>query len=173
MLKKVISGGQTGVDRAALDAAMEAGIPVGGYCPKGRLAEDGVIPEAYPLQELSSPEYHVRTEKNVAESDGTLILDKGPLSHGTKATYEYVLKHHKSCLVIKLGSGGMNEPIHVVKWIEGQHLKVLNVAGPRESKYSEGIYKEAYSYLEEVFRMLKKHRHASGSAIAHERRGRA
>lgn len=73
MLKKVISGGQTGVDRAGL----EAGIPVGDYCPKGKKSEDGTIPDGYPLEELTTTQYHVRTEKNVVESDGTLILNKG------------------------------------------------------------------------------------------------
>jgi len=80
MIRKVISGGQTGVDRAGLDAAVNAGIPIGGYCPKGRRAEDGVIPEQYPMVELGSPESYYRTEKNVIESDGTLILNKGIFS---------------------------------------------------------------------------------------------
>ena len=84
MIRKVISGGQTGVDRAALDAAVNAGIPIGGYCAKGRCAEDGVIPEQYLMIELESPESCYRTEKNVIESDGTLILNKGILSEGTK-----------------------------------------------------------------------------------------
>jgi len=77
MLRKVVSGGQTGVDRAGLDAAVNAGFPIGGYCPKGRLAEDGTIPEKYPMIELDSPESYYRTEKNVQDSDGTLILNKG------------------------------------------------------------------------------------------------
>ncbi len=75
---RVISGGQTGVDRAALDAAMKLGIEVGGFCPKGRRAEDGPIDEQYPLTETASRAYPVRTEKNVAASDGTLILTGGP-----------------------------------------------------------------------------------------------
>ena len=80
MIKKVISGGQTGVDRAGLDAAIIAGIPISGYCPRGRLAEDGIIPEKYPLIELESIEPYYRTEQNVIHSDGTLILNKGILS---------------------------------------------------------------------------------------------
>ena len=72
---------------------MNAGIPVGGYCPKGRKSEDGTIPDIYPLQELNKSQYHVRTEKNVVESDGTLILNKGPLTQGTKATYDYRPRH--------------------------------------------------------------------------------
>lgn len=87
-LKVIISGGQTGADRAGLDAAMEAGFSVGGYCPKGRLAEDGRVPDHYPLIELTKGGYPARTEKNVVESDGTLILNIGKLSGGTKYTVE-------------------------------------------------------------------------------------
>jgi hypothetical protein len=155
MLKKLISGGQTGVDRAALDASRAAGIPVGGYCPKGRLAEDGVIPSSYPLLELESAEYEVRTEKNVVESDGTLILNKGLLSQGTKLTYDYTVKHLKPCLIVQLDAGKLVEPVQVVKWIEGQRISVLNVAGPRESKLPEGIYEESVSYLVKMFDILK------------------
>jgi predicted Rossmann-fold nucleotide-binding protein len=74
LIKRIISGGQTGVDRAALDVALELGIPCGGWCPKGRLAEDGSIDLRYPLKETNSSEYRERTEKNVEDSDGTLIL---------------------------------------------------------------------------------------------------
>jgi predicted Rossmann-fold nucleotide-binding protein len=83
-LERVISGGQTGVDRGALDAAMLAGIPVGGACPKGRKAEDGLIPDRYPLTELASENYRVRTEKNVKDADATLILTVGAISGGIR-----------------------------------------------------------------------------------------
>ncbi len=155
-LKKVISGGQTGVDRAALDAAMNAGIPAGGFCPKNRTAEDGTIPDIYPLQELESPEYHLRTEKNVLESDGTLILNKGALTEGTKLTVEYAVQYGKPSLIVQLDEEKTVEPGNVVRWILGQQIKVLNVAGPRESKFPDGIYGSAYSYLEKVFESLKK-----------------
>ena len=154
MLKKVISRGQTGVDRAGLDAAMKAGIPVGGYCPKGRIAEDGVIPDIYPLQELELPEYNIGTEKNVVESDGTLILNRGPLSEGTKLTYDYTT-HRKPCLIVQFDAIPMIEPSQVVRWIQGQHITILNMAGPRESKFPDGIYTVAFSYLEKVFTILK------------------
>jgi hypothetical protein len=88
---KIISGGQTGVDRAALDAALALNIPCGGWCPKGRKAEDGPIPERYPLQETSSADYRVRTEKNVTDSDGTLILTRGPVTGGT--AYTVIVSH--------------------------------------------------------------------------------
>lgn len=155
ILKKVISGGQTGVDRAGLDSAMVAGIPVGGCCPKGRKSEDGTIPDIYPLEELTTTQYHVRTEKNVVESDGTLIFNKGPLSKGTKLTHDYTVRHLKPCLIVQLDAEQMIEPSQVVRWLEGQHIKTLNIAGPRESKFPDGIYGESYSYLEKVFSSIK------------------
>jgi hypothetical protein len=155
MLKKVISGGQTGVDRAGLDAAMKAGISIGGYCPKGRLAEDGVIPEQYSLIELSSPESYYRTEKNVIDSDGTLILNKGPLTQGTKLTKDFTVTYGKPCLIVQLDSKIVITPEQVIRWIVGQYIKVLNIAGPRESKYPGGIYSEAFSYLVKVFEISR------------------
>ena len=113
MIRKVISGGQTGVDRAGLDAAFTAGFPIGGYCPKGRRAEDGIIPEQYPLIELESPESYYRTEKNVLESDGTLILNKGILSEGTKLTKDFTVQYGKPCLIIQLDADLPIEPFQV------------------------------------------------------------
>jgi hypothetical protein len=153
MILKVISGGQTGVDRAGLDAALKVGFPIGGHCPKGRIAEDGTIPEIYPLIELTTNKYQVRTEKNVVESDGTLIINKGNLTSGTKRTHEYATKHLKPCLIVQLDKP--LAPAQVIRWIEGQQIKVLNVAGPRESKFPEGIYQEALVYLVKVFEELR------------------
>jgi hypothetical protein len=155
LMKKVISGGQTGVDRAGLDAAMEAGIQVGGYCPRDRRAEDGRIPEIYPLQELEEREFHYRTEKNVIESDGTLILNKGDLTEGTGLTYDYAVQHGKPVLIVQLDSEQLIAATDVVRWINGQQIITLNVAGPRESKFPEGIYLEAFEYLKRVFEELK------------------
>lgn len=155
ILKKVISGGQTGVDRAGLDAAVNAGIPIGGYCPKGRRAEDGVIPGKYTLTMMESPESYYRTEMNVVKSDGTLIINKGILSEGTKLTKEYTVKYGKPLLIIQIDADQVIKPAYVVRWIEEQFINVLNVAGPRESKCPGGIYKEALVYLEKVFTMLK------------------
>jgi hypothetical protein len=112
MLKMIISGGQTGVDRAGLDAAMKVGIPVGGYCPKGRTAEDGTIPDIYPLEELSSYRYFIRTEMNIDESDGTLIINKGSLSQGTKFTHEYATCNLKPCLIVQLECEQIIDPAH-------------------------------------------------------------
>jgi len=147
-LDKVISGGQTGVDRAGLDAAMEAGIPVGGFCPKGRLAEDGTVPEKYPLIELEGGGYPARTEKNVMESDGTLILNIGRLTGGTRLTLDSARKHKKPCLVVQLD----NDPGigSVWQWVREHSIRVLNIAGPRESKYP-GLHGIAVSFLRRFF----------------------
>jgi len=134
---------------------MEAGLPIGGYCPKGRKSEDGTIPDIYPLVELESDHYSSRTEKNVVESDGTLIINKAFLSQGTQKTYEFTVRHLVPCLIIQLDAEEVIEPRQVVRWIQGQQIRILNVAGPRESKCPEGIYTEAYSYLEKVFALLK------------------
>ena len=155
ILKKVISGAQTGVDRAALDAAISAGLPVDGYCTKGGLAEDGLIPEKYPLQELETTQRQIRIENNVVVSDGTLIINKGPLTHGTKLSYDFTVRHFMPCLIIQLDAKQMIPVSSVIRWIRGQQITTLNIAGPKESKFTEGIYKEAYSYLEKLFAMLK------------------
>ena len=155
MIRKVISGGQTGVDRAGLDAAIIAGIPISGYCPRGRLAEDGVIPEKYPLLELESIEPYYRTEQNVIHSDGTLILNKGILSAGTKLTHDFTVTYGKPCLIVQLDIDKIVEPAHVIRWLKGQLISTLNIAGPRESKCTGGIYTEALLYFEKVFTILK------------------
>jgi hypothetical protein len=154
ILKKVMSGGQTGVERAGLDSAIEAGIPVGGFCRKGRLAEDGVISDSYPLQELETTD-HIRIERNVVESDGTLVLTKGSLSEGTMLACDYATLHLKPCLVVQFDEMMAIAPSHVVRWIRGQQIAILNVAGPRESKFKNGIYREAFSFLGKVFTLLK------------------
>ena len=155
MIKKVISGGQTGVDRAGLDAALAAGIPIGGYCPKGRLAEDGTIPAHYPMIEMESPESFYRTEKNVLQSDGTLIINRGTLSQGTRLTQHFCIEYGKPCLVVRLDARAVTTPRDVMRWLSGQLIATLNIAGPRESKYPEGIYAEARSYLDSLFVLMK------------------
>lgn len=148
MLKTVISGGQTGVDRAALDAAMEAGIPVGGWCPKGRKAEDGPIPERYPLQETESADYPVRTKRNVRDSDGTLVLYVGLVEGGTAETVYAATRLGMPCLQVALD--GDPDPATVVAWIRQHGIEVLNVGGPRESK-RHGAHADALAFLRRVF----------------------
>ncbi|BEH08896.1 putative molybdenum carrier protein [Geobacter sulfurreducens subsp. ethanolicus] len=148
-LEKIVSGGQTGADRAGLDAAMKVGLPVGGYCPKGRLAEDGIVPEHYPLVEMAKGGYSARTERNVIESDGTLIFNIGKLSGGTRLTVECAHKHHKPHLVIQLDAD-KPKVATLAEWLNQNKIKVLNVAGPRESK-TPGLHQLACRYLDEFF----------------------
>lgn len=155
LLRKVISGGQTGVDRAGLDAAREAGIPTGGYCAKGRLAEDGTIPASYPVSELEFHFSSVRTKKNVVASDGTLILNKGDLTGGTFLTQEFAAKHGKPFLVVQLDAKKVIKQEQVLGWLTEQQIRVLNIAGPRESKSPSGIYNEARLYLHKLFTLDK------------------
>jgi hypothetical protein len=145
---KVISGGQTGVDRGALDAAIALGIAHGGWCPRGRLAEDGRIPDRYQLVETDSPDYAVRTEQNVVDSDATLILCRGPLSGGTELTLRLARQHRRLCLVIDLDRPP--QPEEVRRWLRDHRVEVLNVAGPRESQ-SPGIAARAGEFIAEVF----------------------
>ena len=152
IVEKIISGGQTGADRAGLDAAMELGLPVGGACPKGRKAEDGPIPVCYPLTELSSSSYAVRTERNVTDSDGTLILNIGTLSGGTAKTIEYARRHGKPHLVVQLDCAAT--PDAVLAWLEQNRIKTLNIAGPRESKH-HGIQRQAQVFLRQLFTLSK------------------
>lgn len=150
---KIISGGQTGVDRAGLDAGLELGIEVVGYCPKGRRAEDGCIPDCYPLSETKTSDYRVRTELNVKESDGTLILNVGQLSGGTSLTGKYARKHNKPYLVVLLDNDP-NAKIKTREWIISNSINTLNVAGPKESKHS-GIHDLAVQFLKRVLTAAK------------------
>jgi hypothetical protein len=147
-LGKIVSGGQTGVDRGALDAAIALGITHGGWCPRGRLAEDGTIPARYQLCETDSPEYHVRTEKNVLDSDATLILCRGELKGGTKLTRQLAERHAKLCLVVDLDRPTDLEEIR--RWLLQSQVATLNVAGPRESQ-SPGIAAQAEQLLLRLF----------------------
>jgi hypothetical protein len=143
-LEKVISGGQTGVDRAALDVAAEFAVPSGGWCPRGRRAEDGVIPSAYALQETPSTGYPERTAWNVRDSDGTLILARGRPRGGTALTASLARRTGKPVLVVELnGGGGVQE---VRGWLCENRIGVLNVAGPRESE-APGIHDQAAAFL--------------------------
>lgn len=145
ILEQVISGGQTGVDRAALDAALSLHIPVGGWCPKGRRSEDGYIPDRYPLQETPSTDYKLRTEWNVRDSDGTLVLTAGKATGGTALTITTAEKHKKPCLVLDLAE--MPAPGAVAQWIEANRIRTLNVAGPRESGV-HGIYEKSLHFIQ-------------------------
>lgn len=141
---KIISGGQIGVDRAALDVALEFGFPCGGWCPKGRKAEDGPLSDRYPLKETPLEEYSQRTEWNVRDSDGTLVLTHGQPQGGTAYTMECATQLGRPCLVLDLAA--LPSMSAIWAWAREHGVRVLNVAGPRESK-SPGIYSEAVHAL--------------------------
>ncbi len=147
---KIISGGQTGVDRAALDFALENNIPCGGRCPKGRPAEDGIIPSKYPLIETDGQDYSERTRKNIEESDATLVIYKENPDEGTKLTISLCNKLNKPCFIVNLSSS--YSPEEFLNFITTNRIKTLNIAGPRESN-SPGIYFEAFKFLSEVFQI--------------------
>jgi len=146
---KVVSGGQTGVDRAALDAAIELSIPHGGWCPRGRLAEDGAIAPRYQLSETESSDYSERTERNVIDSDATLIVARGPLTGGTLLTERLARRHGRACLVLDLD--GVADVDAARAWLAECDVQTLNIAGPREST-SPGIYVAARALLAEILR---------------------
>lgn len=148
MIKKMISGGQTGVDRAALDTAIRVGIAHGGWVPKGRLAEDGSIPLHYQLQEMPTEDYSARTEKNVMDSDGTLIISRGSPTGGTDYTRKMALKHGKQLLHIdlSLGQRASDAGSLISSWTEMNRIETLNVAGPRASNDPD-IYLDTVNIL--------------------------
>jgi len=146
-LQRIVSGGQTGVDRAALDAALDCGVPVGGWCPKGRRAEDGSVPARYPLTETPTERYAQRTAWNVRDSDGTLILHQEPLAGGTVLTQQAAEERGRPCRIVTLDpSRATNDAL---QWIRTHDIKVLNVAGPRASE-EPGIYEAAYAFMKSI-----------------------
>lgn len=151
-----MSGGQTGVDRAALDLALELDIPCGGWCPRGRLAEDGVIADRYPLRETASARYEERTVANVVDSDATLVLTSGQPTGGTAYTVETARVQGRPVLVIDVEAGRVS-PATVVDWVMARGVQVLNVAGPREST-APGIYTITREFLGHVLPLLREAR---------------
>jgi hypothetical protein len=150
-VKMIISGGQTGVDRAALDIALELEIAHGGWCPKGRLAEDGPIAATYLLKETTSSQYWVRTEKNVLEAQATLILYRGQLTRGSTLTRKYAQRHRKKFQCVQLQPGGAARQIsRIRRWLCERQILILNIAGPREST-APGIGAEAKAFLRQLF----------------------
>jgi hypothetical protein len=164
MIDKIVSGGQTGVDRAALDAAVKLEIQHGGWCPRGRAAEDGKIADHYQLQcptdndseEKESNIFNERTKLNIRDSDGTLILvPKVPLpsaiTDGTNLTIQEVKAKKKPYLLIDLSK--IQDSDLILRWIEKNNIKILNVAGPRETQ-SPGIYYYSLKFLENFLSRL-------------------
>jgi predicted Rossmann-fold nucleotide-binding protein len=151
-LKKIVSGGQTGVDRAALDGAMEKNFPVGGWCPKERIAEDGRIDKRYPLTETHSTNYTIRTEANVIDSDGTLIFTATNLEGGTLNTVEYCKKHNKPYFVADINKNIELSKIH--NWLMENNIEILNIAGPRASKQPD-IYDKTKPIIKNMINIIQ------------------
>lgn len=149
VLQRVVSGGQTGVDRAALDAAMAAGIAVGGWCPRGRRAEDGVIPPQYPLRETASDDPAERTRLNVRDSDATLILVVDVARGGTLRTKVAARELRRPYHVARVSNG----PQAALRWLERVRPTTLNVAGPRASEHV-GLYDATRTFLDALFARL-------------------
>ena len=144
---RIVSGGQTGVDRSGLEAAIALGVDHGGWCPRGRLSEDGSIPSRYALQEMDSADYPSRTERNVIDSDATLILYEGCLKGGTLLTRKLALRHDKPHLCVKIMASNV---VKSQRWLDQTRPETLNIAGPRESS-APGIEQRALEFLLQVF----------------------
>ena len=149
---KIITGGQTGVDRATLDFALCNDIYCGGWCPRGRVAEDGFIPQYYPLTESYSLEYRVRTEQNVVECDAVLIIVYDELDEGSMRTMELAHTFFKPVFVWKLGVN--RNYSQFTAWLENKNIRVLNVAGPRLSN-APGIYEATLDLLDDLLANYK------------------
>ena len=151
MIKRIVSGGQTGVDRASLDVAIKLGIDHGGWIPRGRLTESGALPQKYHLTETSSSQYSVRTEKNVVAAEGILIISHGPLTGGSGYTREMAVKHGRPWLHMDLNQmAAFHAATAINNWILQKEIEILNVAGPRASD-DPGIYQDTLNILESVY----------------------
>ena len=150
VLKKIVSGGQTGADQGALDGALDLDFPHGGWISAGRKTENGPLSGKYRLRELVSPAYRDRTEKNVTDSDGTLIVSHDELTGGSALTRSLALKHHKPWLHIDFELFSMSKAVEkVFSWIGANKIEVLNVAGSRLSSDSL-IYEKTRSLVREI-----------------------
>ncbi len=149
-IKKIISGGQTGADQGALDAAIKYSFPHGGWTPKGRKTEAGPLPDEYKLNEMPSSSYPKRTEQNVIDSDGTVIITHGELTGGSKLTDKLAEKHYRPCLHIDLNKTPAFIAASIINaWIEIHKIEILNVAGSRASKDPE-IYEDTKYIIQGV-----------------------
>jgi hypothetical protein len=165
MLSKIISGGQTGADRAALDCAIAHGMAHGGAIPAGRKAEDGPLPARYEMRELSSPHYQERTAQNVNDGDGTLIVSHGALSGGSAFTRTVAQRLGKPMLHLDLASIDIETARYqLIGWLWVNKITILNVAGPRASS-DPNIYHQTFSLLTAVLSMLTDDTGAGGNQV--------
>jgi len=152
---KIVSGGQTGVDRGALAAALSGDAPCGGWCPEGRVAEDGVIPARFPLQELQGGTYRDRTLKNVLDSDGTLIIFNGTLAGGSKLTENFCEQKNKPYFLIDATESSIRYSIkQLTSFLKDKKILTLNVAGPRASNWGNGE-EHTYSLITELLKSVR------------------
>ena len=153
MIGRIVSGGQTGADRAALDAAMELGLETGGWVPRGRWAEDGRVPDRYPnMRETPSADPSQRTAHNVRDSDGTVVFSHGDVSGGTKWTMDVAADLRKPLLHLDLATHCAQAAAGRLRaWTAVEGIEVLNVAGPRESEDAD-IRTAVRAVLEAAFR---------------------
>jgi hypothetical protein len=146
-VRKIISGGQTGVDQGALEYALQYHVPCGGFCPKGRKCETGRIPDHFPMTETESSKYSVRTRLNIEHSDGTLILLNGEkIGKGTALTIDLSNFLAKPYLILDLNSQMEDMIKEFEKWVLVHDIQILNIAGNRESQ-SPGIQKQTFEIL--------------------------
>lgn len=151
MLKKIISGGQTGADQAALDVAIKLGIPYGGWIPKGRLTENGSLPDKYKLQEMPTNSYPKRTEKNILDSDGTVIISHGKLTGGSALTRKLAKQHKRPWIHIDPNKTQMFLAVsELYDWTISNNIEILNIAGSRASKDPK-IYKDTFYIIEGAY----------------------
>ena len=154
-LETIVSGGQTGADRAALDFALAHDIPHGGWCPRGRLAEDGALETHYALRETPDPEYPQRTEWNVRDSDGTVIFSIAPeLTGGSKLTAEFATRHGRPWLHLSQQTHGDTAAERLREFVQQHEIRVLNVAGPRASN-EPAVPRFVLETLEKLFKVPK------------------
>ena len=161
-LSRIVSGGQTGVDRGALDAALDAGFSCGGWCPQRRLAEDGAIAVRYPLMETTGGDYSERTLRNVLDSDGTAILYCGEPEGGTRQTRLYCKEHGRPCeLIDALRASPQEAAARIAAFVAANDIGTLNVAGPRASKWP-GARDYAYATVMQLLKPAADERRCSG-----------
>lgn len=154
MLKKIISGGQTGADRGGLDAARELGLKRGGFVPRERRAEDGQVPDSYEnMVETESRSFGPRTLLNVKHADGTILFTRSYLGPGSKLTIGFAEKEKKPLLHIDLAQCPLEVAPLICKWIQDHQIQILNVAGSRESS-SVGIQEEVTRKLVSAITIL-------------------
>jgi putative molybdenum carrier protein len=157
---RIISGGQTGIDRAALDVALERGIDSGGWCPAGRLDEYGRIPDRYPVKELPVGGSAERTLRNVIESDATVVVYPGALRGGSEYTRQCCVESQRPHLLIDANNIATDEAVvTLVEFVRSNEVEVLNVAGPRESEWPAG-YDFAHALLQKFFESLAVRRYS-------------